>query len=52
MPVKWEELDKVSPTDFTIINVVELIETGGDPWADILDHKVDLKERLSGLKSG
>ncbi|HKH82828.1 MAG TPA: hypothetical protein VKA25_04005 [Gemmatimonadales bacterium] len=46
MPVEWESLDKIYPTDFTIITAPELLEESGDPWADILASKQDLAELL------
>ncbi|HEU5472893.1 MAG TPA: ATP-dependent DNA ligase [Actinophytocola sp.] len=32
-PVPWDELDQVSPADFTVHTAVDLLG-GGDPWAD------------------
>jgi bifunctional non-homologous end joining protein LigD len=34
-PVSWDELDRVTPTDFTIQTVPALLR-GGNPWADRL----------------
>jgi bifunctional non-homologous end joining protein LigD len=34
-PVSWDELDRVTPTDFTIHTVPSLLR-GGNPWADDL----------------
>ncbi len=34
-PVPWEELDRVSPADFTIRNAVGLL-AGKDPWLDLM----------------
>jgi bifunctional non-homologous end joining protein LigD len=44
MPVTWEQLEKVYPTDFTLRTVPDLLEERGDPWADILSAKQDLGE--------
>ena len=41
-PVRWEELESVYPTDFTLRTVPDRLERGGDPWAGILDRKQDL----------
>lgn len=46
-PLRWEELDRVYPTDFTILNVPERIAKVGDLWRDILDARVDLRALLS-----
>ena len=46
MPLKWDELGKVYPTDFTILTVPDHLERTGDPWADILAAKHDLGEAL------
>jgi bifunctional non-homologous end joining protein LigD len=46
MPVDWEQLEKVYPTDFTIRTVPDVLEQRGDPWAGILRAKQDLAELL------
>lgn len=43
MPLRWDELDAVYPTDFTIRTALARIAAAGDPWADILAHKHDLR---------
>jgi bifunctional non-homologous end joining protein LigD len=35
MPVTWAELTTVSPGDFTILTVPDVLEDRGDAWADI-----------------
>ncbi|HEX2609580.1 MAG TPA: hypothetical protein VHK68_01125 [Gemmatimonadales bacterium] len=50
MPVEWDELESVYPTDFTLRTVPDLLEERGDPWADILSAKQDLTELLEGVK--
>ena len=42
MPLRWEDLPKAYPTQFTIRTVPGLLERHGDPWAGILSAKVDL----------
>jgi bifunctional non-homologous end joining protein LigD len=44
MPITWDELDRIYPTEFTIRTVPDLLGARGDPWADILDAKADLEE--------
>ena len=42
MPVRWEELERIYPTDFTIRTVADRLEADGDPWDGILSAKQDL----------
>jgi bifunctional non-homologous end joining protein LigD len=46
MPVDWDDLERVYPTDFTLRTVPGLLETDGDPWAGVLAAKQDLGELL------
>lgn len=47
MPVHWDELRDVYPTQFTILNAVDRIESvGGDLWANIMAEKHDLGAML------
>ncbi len=46
MPVKWNDLDRLLPTDFTILNVPHILRKNGDPWSDILRRKQDLAKIL------
>ena len=48
-PLRWEELGKVYPTEFTIKTLPARLKKTGDLWADILSAKQDL-EKLSSLK--
>ena len=47
MPLLWEELEHVYPTDFTILNVPDRLAKTGDPWQGILTAKHDLRRLLS-----
>jgi bifunctional non-homologous end joining protein LigD len=49
-PLRWDELEDVYPTQFTIDTVPDRIEKLGDLWAGILDAKHDLG-RLMGAES-
>ena len=42
MPLRWDELEDVYPTQFDILNVPPRLERAGDVWHDILDARVDL----------
>ena len=46
VPLKWEELVDIIPTDFTINTVPDLYMRKIDPWKDILSHKQNLEEIL------
>ena len=52
MPVTWDELDRIYPTDFTIRTVPDLLDEQGDPWADILSAKADLEGIFASLPTG
>ncbi len=46
MPVTWEQLEQIYPTDFTLLTVPALLAEHGDPWAGILKAKQDLGRLL------
>ena len=46
VPLGFSELDKVYPTDFTILNAAERVGKTGDLWANIMKEKRDLKKAL------
>lgn len=50
MPVEWNDLDRLLPTDFTILNVPEILRKNGDPWSDILRKKQDLARILENTR--
>jgi bifunctional non-homologous end joining protein LigD len=52
IPLRWDELGKIYPTDFTILNVPERLTELGDLWANILEAKIDLVRLLSAMKPG
>ncbi len=45
-PVRWDELDGLYPTDFTVLSAPARFAETGDLWADILDAKQDLTALL------
>jgi bifunctional non-homologous end joining protein LigD len=47
IPVRWEELDKIYPTDFTMNTVIERLDKVGDLWSDILENKNDLSALMT-----
>jgi len=46
MPLRWEEIESVYPTDFTLRTVPDRLEREGDAWEGILDAKQDLHAAL------
>lgn len=46
MPVTWDQLEKIYPTDFTLHTVPGVLEEDGDPWAKVLSTKQDLDALL------
>jgi bifunctional non-homologous end joining protein LigD len=42
MPVRWEDLERIYPTDFTLLTAPDRLEQHGDPWKGILEAKQDL----------
>jgi bifunctional non-homologous end joining protein LigD len=45
-PVAWEDLRTVTPQDFTISNVPELLRSRGDVWADLQPARQSLTKLL------
>lgn len=54
MPVGWDKLNDVYPTDFTILNAPEIINksTNIDTWKDILNNRQDIIKILQDLDLG
>jgi DNA ligase D len=44
-PLAWDELDRVTPADFTVHTVPPLV-AGGDPWADLMPEPQHLSSEL------
>lgn len=51
VPVRWDQLDDVYPTDFTMRTVPEMLRVQGDLWRDILDHKNDMRKMIERKKT-
>ena len=49
MPLRWDELPDVYPTDFTILTAPARIDERGDLWAHILEARHDLEVLLEGV---
>ncbi len=47
MPIRWDEVGKVFPTDFTLLTAPDRLAKVGDLWSDILDKKHDLAGLLT-----
>ena len=50
VPLRWDELGKVYPTDFTILNVPSRLAAIGDLWNNIDQSKIDLVKQIAGVK--
>lgn len=48
-PLKWEELNQVYPTDFSLMTLPGRLEQINDLWADIHSSKRDLKDLLGKI---
>ncbi|GAC1317265.1 MAG: DNA ligase D [Chloroflexota bacterium] len=46
MPLRWDEVGNVFPTDFTILTAPDRLRQTGDLWSGILASKHDLAELL------
>jgi bifunctional non-homologous end joining protein LigD len=47
MPLRWDEVGKVFPTDFTILSAPDRLREVGDLWSNVLDSKHDLAGLLA-----
>ena len=47
MPVAWDDLTDVSPSDFTVRTVPPLVEKGKDPWASMPDSVGSIEGALA-----
>jgi bifunctional non-homologous end joining protein LigD len=52
MPIQWDELQRIYPTDFTLRTVPGILQQQGDPWADILRSKQDLGALVEQRSAG
>jgi bifunctional non-homologous end joining protein LigD len=50
MPIRWEQLSSIKPTDFNILNVPVIVRKTRDPWKDVLEEKQDINRILEGIK--
>lgn len=48
-PVSWDELSKLSPSSYTIHNLIERLKDTGDIWADFHAKKRDLEVLLNTI---
>jgi bifunctional non-homologous end joining protein LigD len=46
MPIRWDEVGKVFPTDFTLLTAPDRLRQVGDLWAGILDARQDVARLL------
>jgi len=48
MPLRWSDLAKSTPLDFTMSTVADILAKRGDLWHDFFDEKQDLESVLAG----
>ena len=46
MPLHWDELGEIYPSDFTLLTAPARLAAAGDLWADIIEAKHDLRALL------
>jgi len=51
VPMRWDELGGIYPTDFTIKTVPGRLESIGDLWANIMETKIDIVKLFSTLEN-
>jgi bifunctional non-homologous end joining protein LigD len=51
MPLTWDALPAIYPTDFTVHTVPALVARDGDAWRDILAAKTDLGDALDVVEA-
>ena len=51
MPINWNDLSNIIPTNFTVLNVVETFKVKEDPWKDIRSQQQNLAEILDNISS-
>ena len=50
MPIRWDNLSNVFPTDYTILNVPDILNKRSvNPWNSILERKQDLNKILENI---
>ncbi len=52
MPLSWDELETVYPTDFTLHTVPDRLDEEGDAWAGMLEVRQDLAEVVGMASAG
>lgn len=52
MPISWDELETVYPTDFTLHTVPERLDAQGDAWADMLETRQDIAGLIGAGSAG
>ena len=50
VPIKWNDLSRVLPTDYTILNVPDIFgKKSANPWDNVLEKKQDLNKILKNI---
>ena len=50
VPINWNDLSRVLPTDYTILNVPDIFgKKSANPWGNVLEKKQDLNKILKNI---
>jgi bifunctional non-homologous end joining protein LigD len=49
MPLRWQDLSSIVPTDFTILTAPDILSRSINPWDNILEKKQDLSKILEAI---
>lgn len=51
MPIRWDKLDSIIPTDFTMLSVPKILDKEKDIWKEIYNNKQDVAEIIENVSS-
>jgi bifunctional non-homologous end joining protein LigD len=51
VPVKWKDLSSIVPTDYTILNVHDILRKSPNLWRNVLGKKQDLNRILENISN-
>src|ERR687897_94093 len=49
IPIQWKDLQSILPTDYTILNVPDILRRSPNPWRNVLERKQDLNKILKDI---
>ena len=51
IPIQWKDLQSILPTDYTILNVPDILRKSPNPWRNVLEKKQDLDRILGNISN-